>query len=253
MYQLDKEAFGAFLQALRKEKGLTQRQLAEMLHVSDKAVSKWERGLSIPDTALLIPLAEQLDVTVTELLLCRRCPSVQAMAPDTVEEAVQTAINYPAHRKADRAWRHQEGGGLLWYAAALAAGGFLLYLGSRMGGPGESVATMFGLAAVIGVYFWLLTPVRLPDFYDQNQISFFYDGAVRMNLLGARFNNRNWPFVVRAARVWSCVMMVLLPLSRLVLVRLAPPEALPAVNIAYLIVFLVSFFSPLYLAARRHG
>ena len=47
MYQLDKEAFGAFLQALRKEKGLTQRQLAEMLHVSDKAVSKWERGGSL--------------------------------------------------------------------------------------------------------------------------------------------------------------------------------------------------------------
>ena len=44
MYQLDKEAFGEFLQGLRKEKGLTQRQLAEALHVSDKAVSKWERG-----------------------------------------------------------------------------------------------------------------------------------------------------------------------------------------------------------------
>ena len=65
MYQLDQEAFGAFLQAQRREKGFTQRQLAERLHVSDKAVSKWERGLSSPDIALLIPLAEQLDVTVT--------------------------------------------------------------------------------------------------------------------------------------------------------------------------------------------
>ena len=46
MYQLDKEAFGEFLQGLRKEKGLTQRQLAEALHISDKAVSKWERGVS---------------------------------------------------------------------------------------------------------------------------------------------------------------------------------------------------------------
>ena len=51
MYELDKEAFGRFLAGLRKEKGLTQRQLAERLFVSDKAVSKWERGLSLPDTA----------------------------------------------------------------------------------------------------------------------------------------------------------------------------------------------------------
>lgn len=47
MYELDKEAFGRFLAGLRKEKGLTQRQLAERLFVSDKAVSKWERGGSL--------------------------------------------------------------------------------------------------------------------------------------------------------------------------------------------------------------
>lgn len=46
MYDLDKESFGKFLAALRKEKGLTQRQLAQKLFVSDKAVSKWERGVS---------------------------------------------------------------------------------------------------------------------------------------------------------------------------------------------------------------
>ena len=95
MYELDKEAFGRFLAGLRKEKGLTQRQLAERLFVSDKAVSKWERGLSLPDTALLIPLAEALDVTVTELLLCRRCPAAEPIAPDTVEHAVKAAIRYP--------------------------------------------------------------------------------------------------------------------------------------------------------------
>ena len=47
MYQLDKEAFGAFLQALRKEKGLTQRQLADQLSISDKTISKWETGVSL--------------------------------------------------------------------------------------------------------------------------------------------------------------------------------------------------------------
>ena len=68
MYELDKARFGSFVAQLRKEKGLTQKALAQQLFISDKAVSKWETGVSVPDTALLIPLAEALGVTVTELL-----------------------------------------------------------------------------------------------------------------------------------------------------------------------------------------
>ena len=47
MHELDKSGFGQFLVQLRRERGLTQRDLAEMLYVSDKAVSKWERGDSL--------------------------------------------------------------------------------------------------------------------------------------------------------------------------------------------------------------
>ena len=65
---IDREKFGAFLAQLRKERGLTQKELAERLFVSDKAVSKWERCQSLPDVALLLPLAEILGVSVTELL-----------------------------------------------------------------------------------------------------------------------------------------------------------------------------------------
>ena len=46
MEQIDRAAFGAFVSQLRREKDLTQRQLAETLHISDKAVSKWETGVS---------------------------------------------------------------------------------------------------------------------------------------------------------------------------------------------------------------
>lgn len=68
MYELNKIAFGSFLAQLRREKGMTQKELAACLYVSDKAVSKWERGLSVLDISLLVPLAEQLNVTVAELL-----------------------------------------------------------------------------------------------------------------------------------------------------------------------------------------
>ena len=65
---LEKEKFGAFVSALRKEQKLTQKELAQRLHTSDKAVSKWETGTCLPDVSLLMPLAEVLGVTVTELL-----------------------------------------------------------------------------------------------------------------------------------------------------------------------------------------
>ena len=68
MYEIDYAKFGTFLSQLRREKGMTQKELAERLFLSDKAVSKWERGLSLPDIALLQPLADLFEVTITELL-----------------------------------------------------------------------------------------------------------------------------------------------------------------------------------------
>lgn len=59
---------GAVIRALREGKGLTQEALAAKLHVSGKAVSKWETGRGFPDISLLEPLAAALDVSVMELL-----------------------------------------------------------------------------------------------------------------------------------------------------------------------------------------
>lgn len=46
MFEIDKQKFGAFVAMLRKEKGLTQKEMAKLLYISDKAVSKWETGVS---------------------------------------------------------------------------------------------------------------------------------------------------------------------------------------------------------------
>ena len=61
-------SFGDFLYELRKEKGLTQSEVAEKLGVTNKAVSKWETGETFPETAQLLPLAVLFGVTVDELL-----------------------------------------------------------------------------------------------------------------------------------------------------------------------------------------
>lgn len=69
---MNKQQFGDFLAGNRRAAGLTQKELAQRLHVTDKAVSKWERALSYPDVTLLEPLAEALDMGVEELMACRR-------------------------------------------------------------------------------------------------------------------------------------------------------------------------------------
>lgn len=96
MYELDKAAFGHFLAQLRREKGMTQKELAATLYVSDKAVSKWERGLSVPDISLLVPLAEQLNVTVAELLQGRRVEEEQRFTREETEDLIRKALTFSA-------------------------------------------------------------------------------------------------------------------------------------------------------------
>lgn len=65
---MDAKAFGAFLAETRRSRGLTQSELAEQLHVTDKAVSRWERGLGFPDINTLEPLANALGLTLSQLM-----------------------------------------------------------------------------------------------------------------------------------------------------------------------------------------
>lgn len=71
---MDGAHFGAFLAELRRERGLTQAELAGRLNVTDKAISKWERGRGLPDIQLLEPIADTLNVSVEELVRCRHIP-----------------------------------------------------------------------------------------------------------------------------------------------------------------------------------
>ena len=63
---------GKFIAKIRKEQGLTQRELADYLMISDKTVSKWECGNGLPEVSLMLPLCEKLGITVNELLSGKR-------------------------------------------------------------------------------------------------------------------------------------------------------------------------------------
>ena len=59
---------GQFMQEMRKKNGMTQKELAELIGVSDKTISKWETGKGTPDTSMLVPISEAFNITVNELL-----------------------------------------------------------------------------------------------------------------------------------------------------------------------------------------
>lgn len=65
---MDQIKIGKFIAENRKALSLTQRELAEKLHISDKAISKWETGNGLPEVSLMIPLCEALKINVNELL-----------------------------------------------------------------------------------------------------------------------------------------------------------------------------------------
>ena len=85
---MDNNKIGKFIASLRKEKGLTQRELGDRLFVTDKALSKWERGLSFPDITILEKLAFELNVDVSEILCGKRgkCKKIN------IEEEIDKAI-----------------------------------------------------------------------------------------------------------------------------------------------------------------
>jgi transcriptional regulator with XRE-family HTH domain len=65
---MDQLKIGKFIADCRKQKNLTQMQLAEKLGITDKAISKWERGIAMPDTSIMLELCDILGISVNELL-----------------------------------------------------------------------------------------------------------------------------------------------------------------------------------------
>ena len=92
---MDKEKTGEYIRALRKNKGWTQMQLAEQLHISDKAVSKWERGISFPDIELMEELAQVFQVDVADIIRGEEA----GRAEHTVNELVKDTIDIAKREK----------------------------------------------------------------------------------------------------------------------------------------------------------
>ncbi len=85
---MDQIQIGKFIAAERKKKSYTQKELAEILGISDKTISKWERGNGFPEVSLLLPLCNELEITVNELLTGERLQEV-----DYKKKAEENMVN----------------------------------------------------------------------------------------------------------------------------------------------------------------
>lgn len=99
---MDNKKFGQFILELRKEKGWTQQELAEKLNVTDKAVSKWERGVGFPDIKMIEPLAGVFNVSILEIMRSERAEDI-SVSMANASEAINNVIDVAAvQRKLER-------------------------------------------------------------------------------------------------------------------------------------------------------
>lgn len=143
---MDAKVTGCFIAQLRKELGLTQKELAEKLEVTDKAISRWETGKGLPDTSLLKPLAEILGVSVGELLSGKRLDDSQIKSQ--TDHIILESLSYEESQKR---WRQ-----ILRYVflgILVALGGFFFALVVARFATSKDAAVSLG----IGMYLCIVT------------------------------------------------------------------------------------------------
>lgn len=121
---MDAAKFGTFLAGIRKEKGMTQSELAELLQVTDKAVSRWERGVGLPDVSMLEPIADVLGVSVAEVIKSEK------IEDEHLETAEMSELEYgkEADRPGKKEWKEE----ILYIIKA--AGMVLIFIAAHVAG-----------------------------------------------------------------------------------------------------------------------
>ncbi|WP_455539104.1 helix-turn-helix domain-containing protein [Terrisporobacter sp.] len=143
---MDQKRVGMFLKTLRKEKNITQEQLAEKLNVSGRTVSRWETGVNMPDISLLVELAEFYEISIPEIIDGER------KSEEMKEETKNTAIKMAEYSKNEVVAGKRKIASIL-----LSVFGILVILSALAIFPNDSswgsiYAILGGIILTIGVY-----------------------------------------------------------------------------------------------------
>lgn len=150
---MDQEKIGKFILEMRKQKGLTQKELAEMVGISDKTISKWECGNSMPDISYLESLCNSLGISVNELL-SGQCLSGESYS-EKAEENIMTLMKENENNRKEGITKIVLGILLAFLSVALlivtcgGLSGLVYFWAYFMDGPGLIVYAMLCVAVVM--------------------------------------------------------------------------------------------------------
>ena len=196
MDQINNEKVGSYISELRKAKKLTQKDLADKLYVSDKTVSKWERGVSMPSIPLLMPLANLFDFTVTELLKGEH-QNIESLKPCDIH-----AYDHVIYHTLQRHRKHW----IIAYFLCIIIFFFEIIMFTMADislSDLKSSITTSVIILLLGGYFCFLTPKVLPSYYDSNKIHYVMHGIFRIHCTGLSFHNGNWPYICTTIKSWA--------------------------------------------------
>lgn len=212
MNQISNEKFGTFLNEMRKEKNLTQKQLAEKLFVSDKTVSKWECGGSMPNVALLIPIADALDITVTELLKGERIDLDKGLDTEEVENLAVGLVDLSVRNTMLQRKTYWIISYLICSFITIGEIGALTVTGLTLKQMQSSILLVCGMTIVFNGWLCFFAKQVLPGYYDSNKINYYSQGIFRVHMAGLSFNNENWTYICAVCKVGLMLISVLYPL-----------------------------------------
>lgn len=210
MNQIDNEKFGQFLAEVRKEKNMTQKDLADKLFVSDKTVSKWERGNSMPNVTLLIPLADVLGISVTELLQGERLKKDQTLQSDVVENIVVNSLDLSLQDTIRQRKKNWIFAFLISVGVVVVEAILLTVSGISIEEMGDSLCISL-LMLLFACWLCIFAKDLLPAFYDSNKVDFVSQGIFRIHMPGLSFNDDNWGSVLNVFRVFTLGTAILYP------------------------------------------
>ena len=149
---MEKEKIGKYIRKKRIEKGMTQQQLAEKIQVTEKAVSRWETGRGVPDISLLEPLAEELHVSVTELLNGEERVQEEAVHDTKAHMADIDITNVIEYVQENRKEKYNTGFKIGIWCLVVSLVLFLLYLREAYRFQGNYFGTMIRMTVISGIF-----------------------------------------------------------------------------------------------------
>lgn len=212
MSEINKEKFGKLIAEYRKKKGYTQKELAERLLVSNKAVSKWETGNSLPDISLLIPISEALEIKISELLQAEEFEQI----PDLWDGQMELLIKKAASFKEDtpEIKNRKKRVCILIFCMSIA---FLVmeilifkFLHIKFFDLPVIYVFLTFLSMAFGVNVWSVLDDELPKYYNEHT-SLSGPPGFRKELMGVRITRKNYPKLIKTIRIWSVITMLCMP------------------------------------------